>query len=62
MGSEVKWVVVYEVPARESDYFYGVTSEDAMQTLIDNGPTGAIPLYAYLEEFPDEKFRWPWGN
>ena len=61
MGSEVKWRVVYEVPVIEEDWFYGVTSEDAMQTLIDNGPIGAKPLYAYLEEFPDEKFDWPWG-
>jgi hypothetical protein len=62
MGAETRWVVVYEVPVIEVDYYYGVTSEDAMQALKDNGPFGTKPLYAYLEDSPDVKFSWPWGD
>jgi len=62
MGAEVSWIVVYEVPTEEKDVFYGVTSEEAMQVVIDNGPPGAKPLYAYRKDFPDVKYNWPWGS
>ena len=62
MGADAKWVVVYEIPKVEEGYYYGVTSEDAMQCLLDNGPFGAKPLYAYLEDSPDIRFSWPWGR
>jgi len=61
MGAERDWVVVYEVPVKEKDVFYGVTAEDAMQVLVDNGPPGAKPLYAYCKEEPDFEYGWPWG-
>lgn len=62
MGAESRWIVVYEIPTQETDFYYGVTSEHAMQALIDNGPIGAKPLYAYLESAPDVTYSWPWGN
>ena len=61
MGAESSWVVVYEVPVQKEDVFYGVTSEAAMQVCADNGPIGAKPLYAYLEDFPEVCFSWPWS-
>lgn len=61
MGAEVGWIVVYEIPTREKDVYYGVTAEEAMQVCVDNGPVGAKPVYAYPPDFPDVKYSWPWG-
>lgn len=61
MGAEIKYVVVYEIPTKEFDTFYGVTAQEAMQVLIDNGPVGARPLYAYEEDRPDITYEWAWG-
>ena len=58
MGTEVKWAVVYTVPEEFEDWYYGVTSQEAMEALKDNGPFGAEPLYAYQEDYPDVLYKY----
>lgn len=46
-----KWKVTYELPTRESDWWYGETAEEAAAACRHNGPIGAKVIF--VEELKD---------
>jgi hypothetical protein len=58
MGAEVIWKVVYEISSFDTEEFYGLTAQEAMEVMLENGPIGAKPLYAYDPRNPEVKFKY----